>query len=271
MTNAIVTTGGAAALTPEQIALMQGDSHTSDFNARDLTVPYIRIVQSTSGYMKRNDSDYIADAKEGDILDTLTLTLRQRAAFIPSKYEQTFAEWKPNMGPLVRQWGTDRSAYDAAAPQTEGFEAGTHVTAEGNLIVPAATYYGLLLDESGTSMPVILAFTGTQAKKSRKMATLVSSLQMSGANGESFTAPMWSRIYQLNTVPESNEKGSWSGWGINPGPLTLTVPGGAGLFAKAKKLREDVEAGLLKPAAQAERTPSSAAASGGVDPDSIPF
>lgn len=231
------------ALSDDMVAAMAGARKTDDFKAEDILVPYLQIVQTTSPYMKRNDAGYLPDAREGDIIDTLTLTLREKAAFVPVKYEVRYTEWEPNQGGLVKQWGTDRSGYDAA----EG-DFGTRKTESGNDIVPAATYYGLLIDEGGTSQPVILSLTGTQAKKAKRLATLISALELTDANGDVFNPPMYSRVYALSTVPESNDKGSWYGWRIEPGSMLLTVKGGKGIFQKAMKLREQVDAGVARAA-----------------------
>lgn len=229
------------ALNDDMLAMMAGARKTDDFKQEDILVPYLQIVQTTSPYMKRNDAGYLPDAREGDIIDTLSLKLRERAAFVPVKYEVRYTEWEPNQGGLVKQWGTDRSGYDAA----EG-DFGTRRTADGNDIVPAATYYGLLLDEDGTSQPVILSLTGTQAKKAKRLATLISALELTDANGDTFNPPMYSRVYALTTVPESNDKGSWAGWRIEPGALLLTVKGGRSVFQKAMKLREQIDAGAVR-------------------------
>lgn len=257
-----------AVLSDDMLAMMAGAKKTNDFKAEDILVPYLQIVQSMSPYMKRNEAAYLPDAREGDIIDTLMLKLREKAAFVPVKYEVRYTEWQPNQGGLVKQWGTDRSGYDAA----EG-DFGTRKTAEGNDIVPAATYYGLLLDESGTSQPVILSLTGTQSKKAKHFATLISALEVTMPDGESFNPPMYSRVYALSTVPESNDKGSWMGWRIEPGPMLLTVKGGRSVFQKAMKLREQVDTGVARAneeaAASTERAQRPADASDADDP--VPF
>jgi len=261
----------AVALDSDMLALMAGARKTEDFKQDDLLVPYIQIVQSGSPYVKRNDPLYKPNAREGDIIDTLTLKLREKAAFVPVKYEVRYTEWKPNRGDLVKQWGTDSSGYDAA----EG-DFGTRVTADGNEISPAATYYGLLLDEDGTSLPAILSLSGTQAKKARRLATLISALELTDANGEAFSPPMYSRVYGLDTVPEQNDQGSWMGWRIEPGAMLLTVRGGKSVFLKAQKLREQVDAGLVKAnetaAAATESSQREGANSDGTkEADDIPF
>jgi hypothetical protein len=256
---------GALALNDDMLAMMAGAKKTDDFKSEDILIPYLQIVQSMSPYMKRNDPQYLPDAREGDIIDTLSLKLRDKAAFVPVKYEVRYTEWGPNQGGLVKQWGTDRSGYDAA----DG-DYGTRRTEGGNDIVPSATYYGLLLDETGTSQPVILSLTGTQAKKARRLATLISALEFPGPDGEPFMPPMYSRVYALTAVPESNDKGSWMGWRIEPGALLLTVLGGKGLFLKAQKLREQVDAGAVKANETAAAATESSQRQAASD-DDVPF
>lgn len=266
MSNDVTIKNEAAvpALDNDMLSMMAGATKTNDFKQDDILVPYLQIVQSMSPYVKRNEPQYLSDAREGDIIDTLSLKLREKAAFVPVKYEVRYTEWEANQGPMVKQWGTDRSGYDAA----EG-DYGTRRTADGNDIVPSATYYGLLLDEDGTSQPVILSLTGTQAKKAKRLATLISALELTDANGDTFNPPMYSRVYALSTVPESNDKGSWYGWRIEPGALLLTVKGGKSLFQKAMRLREQLDSGVAR--AAPEQSARASSASTGADEEAIPF
>lgn len=256
------------ALSNDMLALMAGARKTDDFKKEDILVPYLQVVQSMSPYVKRNDPQYLSDAREGDIIDTLSLKLRERAAFVPVKYEVRYTEWEPNQGGLVKQWGTDRSGYDAA----EG-DYGTRRTEGGNDIVPSATYYGLLLDEDGTSQPVILSLTGTQAKKAKRLATLISALEITQPDGEVFNPPMYSRVYALTTVPESNDKGSWMGWRIEPGTMLLQIKGGKSIFLKAQKLREQIDAGEVRANEQAGASVERGQRQSGeaTAPDDVPF
>jgi hypothetical protein len=264
-TNEVATqAAGMPAVSDEDLALMQGQSHASDFTKDDMATPYLTIVQGTSPYVKRNEPEFIPDAREGDILDTLTLRLRTIAAFIPAKYEVHYTEWKPNRGAMVKQWGTDSSGYDAA----EG-DFGTRKTAGGNDITPSYVYFGLLIDDqTGGGLPVILSLTGTQAKKARRLNALINALELPAPGGGVFEPPIYARIYQLTTVPESNDLGSWSGWKIEPGPLTLTTPTGRSLFAKAKALRDQVDSGTVRAAAP---TPAQRTATEGAADADIPF
>ena len=246
------------------LALMAGDAPTSDFKSGDTLVPYLQIVQSTSAYVKRADAAFIANAREGDIIDTLTLKLRAEAFVIPVKFDTTYTEWKPNQGGIVKQWGTDSSGYDRARG-----DYGAKITEAGTEIVPYATYYCLLLDDEGGSQPVVLSLKGTEFKKSRRWNGLLST-EMRAPNGAPFIPAYYARVFKLSTVPESNDQGSWSGWRIEPHCLTLSLPEGQYLYNKAKLFRESIVTGTVRAAqAPSESEPRSAASTdGGSD---IPF
>jgi hypothetical protein len=242
------------ALSSEAMAKMAGAAHASDVVEGGLLTPYLSIVQQISGYMKRTSPDYIEDAREGDIIDTLNLKLRAAAAFIVAKYEVHYTTWKPNNGPLVKQHFTDPSAYKRAQWKVvngETREFGPKTDADGNDVVPSMVYYGLLLaDEQGFSQPIIVALSGTQYGKARRWNALIN-FEMVGPDGKPFIAPNFARIYHLTTVPETGGPGgdkSWAGWKIEPGPFTLNHPKfGEVWFAKASEFRKAVEDGLVRP------------------------
>lgn len=229
-----------AVISADDLALMKQHQHKSDFKKEDLATPWLIVVQSGSPYVKRNEPQFIENAREGDILDTLTLRPVQRVGFIPCKYESHITEWKPNRGGLVKQWMTDRSAYDAA-----GKDFGTRKNAEGNDLVPTAVFYGLTLYEDGMLVPTILSMGSTAMKTARRFSTLIDALEVKDADGNSFTPPMYSRIYELTTVGESNDQGSWATWKIEPGVMVLSVPGGKGVFEKAAAFRKQIDEGTV--------------------------
>lgn len=246
--------GGQVALSPEMLEMMEGAAHATDFSAGQTLVPYVQIVQATSGYVKRNTPDFIESARVGDIINTLTLRLSSVRHIIPCKFELHYTEWKPNNGPLVRQYFADSRPYDALPwrrnEQTgEEMQFGPKATPNGNEIVPSAVYYCLDYEpESGQSVASVLSLTSTQFPKQRRLNSLMN-MEMDGPNGP-FIPPMFARIYDCTTVSETggpNGDKEWAGWRFEPGLLTLTVPHGNRLFAKAKAFREAIEAGKVRP------------------------
>jgi len=67
------------------------------------------------------------------------------------------------------------------------------------------------------------------------------SVKMQGKNGL-FTPPMYSQIYLLTTVAESNDKGKWYGWEVERfGPVD-----NAGLYQNCKAFAQSVFSGDVK-------------------------
>lgn len=254
------------------LAMMEEAAPTNDAGRADLLTPYLTIVQNTSPYMQRNNPLFIADARAGDIIDTLHYILRDRARVIPCRFEVHYTEWKPNQGGLVAQYFTDPTKYNAC-----GSDFGARRTSEGNEIVPSAVFYDLLVGDDGSAQAVVHSLTGTQYKKARRLNTLIASLELRNSRGEPFIPPCYARSYILTTVPESNELGSWMGWQIDPAELTLSLPHGRALFERAKAFRESIERGEVRAqapiaAAANDPQPSTATARGGGRPDDdIPF
>jgi hypothetical protein len=57
-----------------------------------------------------------------------------------------------------------------------------------------------------------------------------------------FTPPMFSHIYKLTTIPQSNDQGSWYGWKVE----LVEELTDASLYQAAKKFRDAVKAGEAK-------------------------
>jgi hypothetical protein len=88
--------------------------------------------------------------------------------------------------------------------------------------------------------------TSTQLKKARKWMTQIQSLTGRGSSGNIFTLPIMSQIYQLRTVEERNDKGSWFGWEISRNrPLDLTGDE-RNIFELAVSFHKSVKSGEVK-------------------------
>jgi hypothetical protein len=70
---------------------------------------------------------------------------------------------------------------------------------------------------------------------------MMQSVKMQGKNGL-FTPPMYSQIYVLTTVAESNDKGKWYGWEVE----RLEQVSDAGLYQTCKVFAQSVSAGDVK-------------------------
>jgi hypothetical protein len=78
----------------------------------------------------------------------------------------------------------------------------------------------------------------TQLKISRKWNSMMQSIKMQGKNGL-FTPASFSHLYQLKTVQQSNDKGTWFGWEVSKvGPIE-----DAALYQTARTFAESISKG----------------------------
>ena len=74
-----------------------------------------------------------------------------------------------------------------------------------------------MLIDDGTS--ALISMKSTQLKVSRSWNSMMNSIKLKGKNGM-FTPAMYSHVYNLKTVQQSNDKGTWFGWTIEKiGPV----------------------------------------------------
>lgn len=229
------------ALTSDQLALMRKHGGKQKFSVKELVIPQLKIVQTSGGYMKRSSPDYIDGAKEGQLIDTLTQTLRDGpASLIIVRFATTYMESKPDMGPVVKVWGDDPSGYEKARG-----DFGTRITADGNEIRQTASYHCLLLNTDGSSLPCMLYAGSTAWKEARRLNTLLGAFELMGDDGP-FIAPPYARLYTADTVPMANEKNSWMSWKFGMGGLTLSQKYGQALYDKAVAFEESIDKGEVK-------------------------
>ena len=85
----------------------------------------------------------------------------------------------------------------------------------GNYLENTASYF-VLIDDLHTAL---ISMKSTQLKVSRSWNSMMNSIKLKGKNGM-FTPAMYSHVYNLKTVQQSNDKGTWFGWTIEKvGPV----------------------------------------------------
>jgi len=230
----------------------------------DLAVPYISILQALSPQVKKADGAYIEGAAEGMIYNNVTKDVMdgdEGITVIPCFYTKSKVEWnlREEGGGLVavHPWNAD-------IPTTKD-DRGRNITENNTQIVDTRTFFVVQITKDGVA-PAVINFTSTQAKKARQWNSLINSIQLEGTNGK-YTPPMFSSIYKLTTVPESNKKGSWFGWSIER--IGFVDPKSAE-FQAAKKLYQDAKAGMVQAQMEEEPAPSGNAADT-FDDDDIAF
>lgn len=252
---AVATTASGGALATSALARMAKAKHVDEFKSNELLIPWLKRVSGTSSVLKRNKPEYIEGAKIGDIVDTLTMKLRSSQTVILVKYETHYTTFAPGGGKVLKQWFTDRSAYDAAS-FPPGKSIGKKIDAEGNEVVESPMYYILACDmQTGAALPMCMSWGSTQAKKTKRLNALAKAdmfVPTEMENGEivemPFSPPLYARLFDIRTVDEANAEHSWVGWAFDVGPAVLATPKwGEMWYAKAEAFRDQIEKGAVRP------------------------
>lgn len=211
-------------------------------DASSYAVPFLRQLQSLSPQCKKNDPAYIKGAEEGDFFNTVTEKLIKADVgvhVIPCHYVHKYNEWAPNRGGFRGSHTTAEYANlrKATRKDDKGNDVEYNVDT-GNILQDAREHYCLVVDdENGTLDPVLLVLTSSQTKKSKKWMTQMQSIRIGNV-----IAPMFSQIYKLTSVPESNEKGSWAGIKIDHVCPVASLEA----YNRAKSFRDQVKTGVAK-------------------------
>ena len=106
----------------------------------------------------------------------------------------------------------------------------------GNYIEKTAQHF--VIANGNTPTTALIAMKSTQLKISRKWNSMMQSIKMQGKQGL-FTPASFSHLYQLRTVQQSNDKGTWFGWEVSKiGPIE-----NAALYQQAKSFAESISKG----------------------------
>jgi len=214
----------------------------------DYALPFLRLLTSTSPEVGEVDG-----ALPGMFLNSVTGELydgKKGISVIPCAYLRQYIEWTPR--------GQGTGAPVQVYPATSDVLSRTHKEPgeykdyldNGNYVENTANYYIMIVDESGVPNPALVTMKSTQLKKSRKWNSMMQSVKMNGKNGM-FTPPMYSQLYKLSSVAESNDKGKWFGWEVERiGPVESSS-----LYAAAKAFAQSVGAGDIKVKHESESTP----------------
>tara|TARA_R110002051_G_scaffold159926_2_gene231395 strand:- start:4104 stop:4883 length:780 start_codon:yes stop_codon:yes gene_type:complete len=188
-------------------------SGLENVSADDLAIPFLRLAQALSPQVNEREGAYIKDCKQGDIFNTVDNTFYkgdQGVQVVPVSYKRSYLEWAPDRKGLVTVHESSEILKDVSKN-----DRGVDYLPNGNQLQTTANHYVLILDGNGNWGQAILAFAGSQLKKSRKWNSIMSGLKMTTTDGKVFTPPTFSHKYLLKSVVEQNDQGSWFGWDIS--------------------------------------------------------
>lgn len=224
------------------------DQGFEDMTADDFAIPFLVILQKGSPVCDEDDPKYTKGARAGQIMNSVTeqrfeakVEEGDSVLIIPCAYIRQFIEWGKR-----EDGGGFKGVHDLVAGEEllatcVRDEKNRDVTPSGNQLVDTRQWYVLMFNpDTDEWEPIILALSSTQVKKSKKWMTQMKNLKLDGSHGK-FTPPMFSHVYELSTIAESNDQGTWRGISIGaPVPLAADQDG---IYQRGKEFRDMVTSG----------------------------
>ena len=205
----------------------------------DFAMPFLRVLGQLSPEVNKRDAKYVDGAEPGMIFNTVTGQAydgEKGVNVLPCGYKREYVEWSD------RGEGTSAPiaihAVDSGIIEktTRGADYKDRL-ANGNYLENTASYFVMMEDLS----QALITMKSTQLKVSRSWNSMMNSIKLQGKNGM-FTPASYSHVYNLSTVQQSNDKGTWFGWNVTKvGPVQDKL-----LYVAAKQFAGKVNAMPVK-------------------------
>ena len=204
--------GAVASINIEQFA----DEGFDNVDSKSLALPFLKVLGQLSPQVTQGDSQFIEAARPGMIYNTVTNELYNGTdgiSVIPCFYKLEYIEWKDRDKGAVAPVNVYPADSDIMSKTTRG-EDGKDRLPNGNYVEETASHYVMVVEEDKSSTALI-TMKSTQRKKSKKWNSMMMSLRNKRKDGKGFFRPApFTQQYNLKTVLEKNNLGSWYGWEI---------------------------------------------------------
>lgn len=240
----------------------------TSFDSSEMVIPFVRLAQSLSPQIKKNKPEFIEGLSVGDAYNNVTgewwpgetglvvipcYQVTKYLEFVPRESGGGFVgEIKPS-DPRIQS--TDRVGSRELLPN-------------GNELVKSDQHFCLILGEDGMFQPAVVDMKSTQLKVSRRWKTQIAMKKMRHpGTGRVITPPVYASMWRLRAVEESNDKGDFYNWAVEPEGLVQSRD----LLVEAKLFRDSVMLGVVKAAQEDHPEAYRGGEGASVDDSEIPF
>lgn len=198
---------------------MEGASQES------FAIPFLSVLQKGSPQVDEASGAAVEGAKAGMLYENVTGRLfsgKDGVIVVPCAYRREFLRW----GSRSAGGGFKGSFTPEVAAEMR--LKGQIVDLDGRLYAPmpdgsvnpeksdrfndTRNHYVLIVDATtGAWTEALLSLTSTQIKKSKMLMSALASVKLKNGAGQMYTPPTFANFVRVNTVGESNDKGTWFG------------------------------------------------------------
>jgi hypothetical protein len=216
MSKAVAKAKAKANLPSEEVLdlLSMHEGEGLDYETSDLQIPFIRIIQALSPQINKRDPAYIDGASSGDVFNTVTghhWEGEKGLTVIPCYQETKYLKFTPREsgGGFLGELAKDDP--DVVAATRTGSK---EILPDGNELVKSDQHYCIVLEDGVPSFGIV-DMKSSQLKVSRRWKTQIKMLSVKHPKtGVLVSPPIFGTMWQLTTVEESNDQGTWMNWSV---------------------------------------------------------
>lgn len=172
-------------------------------NNETYKMPFVKILQDLSPECKKETK--VEGAEPGLFFNTVTKVMKDEMNVIVLKIVHNLVVWKPNRGGFVGVF--DKSLEDNITARKEGLKK---IDKDGNDIIDTVSFF--CLDTANPIEIFVMSLSKTGLKHAQSWASQIRMLTYNGKPvGRAFAG-----IWNIKTVPQKNDKGSWYDIGKTP-------------------------------------------------------
>jgi len=206
----------------------------------DKAIPFIGLVQSMSPQRKKDNPKFIPGAEEGDIFDTVTRELWKGpdgVLVVPVDFQKAYNVWIPR-----DQGGGFLGSYEDPEQKHPINKMVRNQEYDGpRTVTPTANHFVLVRSADGVWHQALLSMKSTQLTVSRRWASNMSMVFVTGPDGKKIPAPTFAKMYLLKSVPAKNDKGEYYNYTIDDAGFVDDD-----VFEQAVEFRTSLKAGRVK-------------------------
>ena len=213
-------------------------------------IPFFAVLQSNSPQV---ELETVEGAKAGLLINTVTEELFKEAKLVFVAFQRRYLRWgdRNHGGGFKGEYlpeEVDKMLEEGVAWQDEedGMKirtASADGSGPGDILKDTRQHYAMMVREDGSFSRCIVPMASTQIKRSKRLMAQMAEYQMTDPNtGAKFNPPTYARIYKVQTEAESNDKGRWHSFVLNP----VGVVEDPDLYEACKAFHKQIHSGEAK-------------------------
>lgn len=206
-------------------AAADGEADSLQLSAKDLTLPWLLLLQSNSKAVTEGEPNFVPNASKGQFMNSVSKRCwdgKEGVVFIPCTYEMVWNEFTPGEGgKFVRKYSEvekkNVKTIQDKNTREEYIAEGSIDGVPGNILKEARQFVIAIIDTvTGETDCVLLGLASTNLKIAATMLARYNAFRYPKADPtQKYKPALYQTAWKLKTNLQKNDKGSWYGMTID--------------------------------------------------------